>query len=358
MSRITTLIKRPVYALLIIFLLISGGLYVLQRFSIDLLPGLNYPLINVVTQYPGVAPEDVELLVTRPIELELQGIRGVRRTSSISAMGISQVTVEFSQGFNLITARQLVSAGLSNLAGTLPPDVHPDLDNLGSRLQQIIEYTFVNPDIPGTQLRQTIKYQLVPALQTLSGISRIEVLGGQREAFTVEPDLQKLQQVHLSVQDLRDALIASNITVSGRYLTENYQDIPIRGYGQVQSPDDVARIYVKSTPDGAPIMLKDVATVKQAALPEHYSIRADQLPAVAIIVQKQPGFSTPDLAHSVSDKIDQMRSLLPASTRIQKVYDQSEIIDESIHGVEIEMLLGALLAILVLHYFLRRWKPT
>jgi len=358
MSRVTTLIKRPVYALLIIFLLLSGGLYVLQHFSIDLLPGLNYPLINVVTQYPGVSPEDVELLVTRPIELELQGIRGVRRTSSISAMGISQVTVEFSQGFDLVTARQLVSAGLSNLAGTLPPEVHPDLDNLGSRLQQVVGYTFVNPDIPATQLRQTIKYQLVPALQTLSGISRVEVLGGRRAAFTVEPDLQKLRQVHLSVRDLRDALQASNITVSGRYLTENYQDVPIRGYGQVQSPEDVASVYLKSAPDGSPILLQDVATVREGALPEHYSIRADQLPAVAIMVQKQPAYGTPKLAHAVDRKIAGMRSLLPAGTRIHKVYDQSEIIDESIHGVEMEMLLGALLAILVLHYFLRRWKPT
>jgi len=358
MERFLAFVKRPVYAVLIILILAAGGFFALQKFSVDLLPSLNYPLLNVVTQYPGIAPENVELLVTNPIEQQLQGIQGVRRTSSVSSMGISQVTVEFQNKFDIVTARQLISAALSNIAGTLPPDVHPEIDNLGSRLNQVIGYTFVNTDVPQTELRQTIQYKLVPALRALNGISRIEVMGGRRESITVEPDLSRLTQLNLSVQDIRLALQQNNINVSGSYLTRFHQDEPIQGFGQVQSLQDVRRIFLKSTGDGTPILLGDVATIRSDYLPEHYAIRSNQLPAVALIVQKQSGYSSVRLAHDIDKKIHTLNALLPEGTSVHKVYDQSEMIDESIHGVEMEMLLGAILAILVLFYFLRRWKPT
>jgi CzcA family heavy metal efflux pump len=358
MSRYLTFIKRPVYAVLLIFLLLAGGFYALQKLSVSLLPGLNYPLLNLVTQYPGTSPENMELLVTRPIELEMQGIRGIRRTYSISTMGISQVTVEFSSGFDQLSARQLVSAALSRISANLPPNVHPVIDNLGSRLDQIIGYTFTNLQIPQTKLRQLVEYQLAPALHTIHGISRIQVLGGQKESFTVEPNLQKLMQFNLSVADIQAILQTSNLNVSGYYLTGFYHDIPILGKGQIEKIEDVENLYVKDGGNGIPVLLKDVATVRLDYLPEHYSISSDQTPAVALIIQKQPNFSTIQVAREVNSKIMALRKLLPEGTEYHKFYDQSEVINESIGGIEIEIIIGAILAILVLHYFLRRWKST
>ena len=351
-------LKQPAYTVLLIVFLVFAGGWALFKMPVEFFPGLNYPLVNIVTQYPGASSEDVELLVTRPIEGAVQSIRGVRRTSSISAMGVSQVTVEFGQRYDLLSARQLISAALSRLSGRLPAGTHPLIDNLGSRMQQIVGYTIVNSRIPQTKLRQSVEYQLVPVLRSIPGISRIDVMGGERPAFVVEPNLAHLKQLGLSLLDLKQLLLASNVTLSGRYLEENHLDIPIRGNGQVQSLHDLRFLPVRSQPNQPPIFLKDVATVRKGHIPEHYVIRSDNRPAVAIVIQKTLGTSATGIARKVDKKIREYHSVLPTGSKIQKFYDQSEILNESMAGVKNELWMGAILAILVLFIFLRRWYPT
>ncbi len=351
-------LKQPVYTVSLIVLLLFAGVWAIFKMPVEFFPGLNYPLVNIVTQYPGASSEDVELLVTRPIEGAVQTIRGVRRTSSISAMGVSQVTVEFGQGYDLLSARQLISAALSRLSGRLPPGTHPLIDNLGSRMQQIVGYTIANPHVPQTELRQAVEYRLVPVLRGIPGISRVDVMGGERPAFVVEPRLARLKQLRLSILDLKQILLANNVTLSGRYLEENHLDIPIRGNGQVQSLDDLRFLPVRSQPSHLPVFLKDIATVRKGHIPEHYLIRSNNRPAVAIMIQKTLSSSATNVARRVDQKIRQYRSILPPGSQIRKFYDQSEILNESMAGVKNEMWMGAVLAILVLFVFLRRWYPT
>ncbi|GBE26469.1 nickel and cobalt resistance protein CnrA [bacterium BMS3Bbin03] len=351
-------LKQPAYTVLLILLLVFAGGWALFKMPIEFFPGLNYPLVNIITQYPGVSPEDVELLITRPIEGEVQAIRGVRRTSSISAMGVSRVTVEFGQGYDLLAARQFISAALSRIGGRLPQGVHPSIDNLGSRMQQIVGYTLVNTSIPQSRLRQIAEFHLIPVLHSIPGVSRIDVMGGQRPAFVVEPDVARLKQLGIGLLRLKQLLLASNVNVSGRYLEENHLDIPIRGNGQVQTLDALRFIRVKSQPDGAPIFLKDVAAIRKGHIPEHYLIRSNGRPAVAILVQKAIGTSATAIAKKVDEKMRALSSLLPPGTRVNKFYDQSEILNESMAGVKNEMWMGAILAIFVLFVFLRRLYPT
>jgi len=350
-------IKRPVYSLLFMLVLIAGGIWGLMHMPVDYFPGLKYPLVNVVTQYPGVSPQDMEVLVTRPIENRLQGLRGVHRTSSISAMGISQVTVKFSQGYNMLQARQLVSAALSQLTGQLPDGINPLIDNLGSRMQQVIGFTFENSYLSQTELRRIIQYRLKPALHSVAGISRIDVFGGLRSAFIVEPDINALRRFHISLDDLVLLLKKNNVTVSGRYLTSGYLDIPIRGNGRFYRLDDVRLLPVGKNSLGLPIFLKDIAKIYKGGLPEHYIVRSGSHPAVVLIVQKAVGYSTINVAHAVDKKVHNLRNLLPPHTIVHKYYDQSEILDESMNGVKKEMLFGALLAMLVLFLFIRRLTP-
>lgn len=350
-------IKRPVYSVLFMLILIAGGIWGLMHMPVDYFPGLKYPLVNVISQYPGVSPQDMEILVTRPIENRLQGLRGVHRTSSISAMGISQVTVEFSQGYNMLQARQLVSAALSQLAGQLPEGVNPLIDNLGSRMQQIIGFTFENPQISQTELRRIIQYRLKPALHSVAGISRIDVFGGLRPAYIVEPDADALRRLHLSMNDVARILKENNVVYSGRYLTKGYLDIPIRADGRVYELSDLRWLPVSKTDNGLPVFLKDVAGIHKGGLPEHYIVRSGKQPAVVLVVQKADGYGTINVAHAVEKKVHQLKSLLPPHTIIHKYYDQSEILDESMNGVKNEMLFGALLAMLALFLFIRRLIP-
>ncbi len=350
-------IKRPVYSVLFMLILIAGGIWGLMHMPVDYFPGLKYPLVNVITQYPGVSPQDMEILVTRPIENRLQGLRGVHRTSSISAMGISQVTVEFSQGYNMLQARQLVSAALSQLAGQLPEGINPLIDNLGSRMQQIIGFTFENSQISQTELRRIIQYRLKPALHSVAGISRIDVFGGLRPAYIVEPDADALRRLHLSMNDIARILKENNVVYSGRYLTKGYMDIPIRADGRVYTLNDLRRLYVGKTANGLPIFLNDIAHIRKGGLPEHYIVRSGKQPAVVLVVQKADGYGTINVAHAVENKVHRLQSLLPPHTIIHKYYDQSEILDESMNGVKNEMLFGVLLAMLALFLFIRRLTP-
>ncbi len=351
-------IRRPFFSLAIIVMLIAAGSWSLFNMPVDYFPGINYPLINVVTQYPGASPQDMEILVTDPVENALEGIRGVKRTSSVTTMGHSEVTVEFSNRYSVKDARQLTSAALSTLAGQLPQGVTPVIDNLGSRMQDVIGFTFDNPGVPPYLLRDIVQFRIKPALLSLGNISRIDVIGGQRPAFIVEPDPGKLRLLHLSLSDIDTVLKENNIIVSGRYIRRHYYDIPIRGNGQYQKLSDLDYLKVATQKDGNPVYLKDIATLRMGGLPEHYSVRSNQYPAVAVIVQKAAGTGSIEVASDVQKKLQSLKTLLPPGTEVHKFYDQSEVLSRSMDGVRKEVYLGAILAMVVLFLFLQRTAPT
>ncbi len=351
-------VKRPFYSLAIVIVLVVTGTWSLYKMPVDYFPGINYPLINVVTEYSGVSPRDMEILVTRPIENAMQGIRGVKRTSSVTTMGHSEVTVEFSNAYSVMDARQLTAAALSTLSGQLPQGVVPVMDNLGSRMQQVIGFTFVNLQIPPYQLRDMIQYRIKPALLSLKNISRIDVIGGEQPAFIVEPDAQKLRLLHLSLRDVEKVLKDNNIIVSGRYLERNYYDVPIRGNGQYQKLSDLQNLKVATRANGLPILLKDIAQITKGGLPKHYMVRSGKYPAVAMLVQKTAGSGSIKVAAAVQKLLQTLKKLLPPGTKIHTFYDQSEILSRSLSGVREEIYTGAVLAMLILLLFLRRIGPT
>lgn len=351
-------VRRPFYSVAIVIILMIAGTWSLYKMPVDYFPGLNYPLVNVISQYSGVSPRNMEILVTRPVENALQGIRGVQRTSSVTTMGHSQVTVEFGNAYSVMEARQLTAAALSTLSGQLPPGVLPVIDNLGSRMQQVIGFTFTNPRVPSSRLRDIIQYRLKPALLSLRNISRIDVLGGERPAFIVEPDVQKLRLLHLSMRDVEKVLKDNNIVVSGRYLEKNYYDVPIRGNGQYQTLSDLQNLKVTTRANGLPVLLKDIAQIKKGGLPQHYLVRSGEYPAVAIMVQKTEGSGSVEVASAVQKSMQALKKILPPGTKIYKFYDQSEILRASMSGVREEIYIGAVLAMLILFLFLRRLAPT
>ncbi len=351
-------VKRPFYSLAIVIVLVAAGTWSLYKMPVDYFPGINYPLINVVTEYSGVSPRDMEILVTRPIEDALQGIRGVRRTSSVTTMGHSEVTVEFSNAYSVMDARQFTAAALSTLSGQLPQGVVPVIDNLGSRMQEVIGFTFTNLKVPPYKLRDIIQYRIKPALLSLKNISRIDVIGGEKPAFIVEPDAQKLRLLHLSLQDVEKVLKDNNIIVSGRYLEKNYYDVPIRGNGQYRNLSDLQNLKVATRANGLPVLLKDIAQITKGGLPQHYMVRSGKYPAVAMLVQKTEGSGSIEVASSVQKSLQTLKKLLPQGTQIHKFYDQSEILSRSMSGVREEIYIGAVLAMLILFLFLRRIAPT
>jgi len=340
------LLHHPIAVILGGLLLGLGGLVSLRGLPVDLFPRLDYPLINVITHYPAGTAEDMEQLITRPIENAMLGLTHLRRVRSTSAPGFSQVTVEFTWGVDVLQARQLVGNRLATVS--LPSGTTPELENIGTSLAMLSTYTLSGGDPVAT--RTFVQYQLAPRLAALPGIARVQVMGGGEAAWRIDVDPLALKRHHLSAQTIAAAVKVSNVLDTGGYLEQHGRDLLIRTEGRLLTLDDLKQVAVGRGADGRPVRLGDVASVYAGIKPQRYVITSDRLPAVAFTVQKQPGASTMAVSEEVDKALAQLH--LPPDTRLEKFYDQAEIIGLAYRNMRNNLLVGALLAIIAVVWVL------
>ncbi len=350
------LIDHPRVALLALAALALLGVHAAFHLPVDLFPDLDVPVVNVITHDPGATPEDVELLLTRPVEGEMRAIPGVERVASTSAQGISQVTVQLAWGTSVGDARQLVQAGLAHLQGTLPPGVVPQLETLGTTLQEVAGYVLYGGADP-VALGSLARNELAARLKGVAGVSSIQVLGGDRRAYWVDlrPDL--LARLHLSVADVADRLDRHNASAVAGFLDQGGREYLVRGDARIEGLDDLASVPLVAAADRS-VLLGAVAELSEGRAPRHYAIRGDGRPAVALVVRKQPGSSPARVVAGVDRALAGLGRLLPPGTRVEKFYDQSEILAESQREIVVDLVLGAALAVVVLFLFLGALRPT
>lgn len=349
------LATRPLVVFAAVAVLLLAGLGSVRRMPVDLLPGLNYPLINVVTQYPAGTARDMELLVTRPIEHALQGLQQVRRVRSVSTAGFSQVTVEFDWGVDVLAARQLVSSALAQVRSALPSGVQPQLENLGTSLAMISTYT-VAGDASPVAMRNWVDAVLAPALTAQPGVARVQVMGGGVQALRVSLDPLALQAHGLSATAVVQAIRRANVLDTGGFVTRHGRDVLVTTRAQLRTVRALRAVLLKHTPDGEALRLGDVAHVYAAAVPERYAITSDRQPAVAFMVQKQPGASTLAVSHAVDAALAGMP--VPLGMQVHKFYDQAGIIGQAYRNLRDDLLTGALLSVLALFFVLGRSRGT
>lgn len=355
MPAVEWLIRRPFIPFLGVLLLVAGGLTSFRQLPVDLFPDLNYPLINIVTHYPAGTAQDVELLITRPIENVMRGLQGLRRLRSISTAGFSQVTVEFAWGTNVLGARQLVSSALAQVSPSLPVRITPELENIGTSLAMVSTYTVSGGENP-VALRNWTQYVLAPALASVRGVALVHVMGGGRAALRIDLDPLRLKAHHLSASDISTAIRRANVLGTGGFIEAYGRDQLITSRGQIRDIKELKGVLVGRNASGLPVTLGDVAKVYAGALPERYTITQDRLPAVAFLIQKQPGAST----LAVSSGIDAALARLspPGGAHIEKFYDQADIIGLAYRNMRNQLLLGALLAVVTLFAVLGRSRTT
>jgi CzcA family heavy metal efflux pump len=350
------ILRQPFLMGLALVVLAFLGIYGALRMPVDLFPDLNVPLVNVVTQVPGSAPQDVELLVTRPLENQLRGVQGVARVSSSSFVGLSVVTVQFDWSVSLLQAQQLVTSAIAQTAGLLPPGATPRVALLGTALQEVVRYVAVGGTDPVT-LRRTIQYDLASRLMGLPGVSFVEVLGGEERAFVIHVRPEALAALNLTLQDLLSVLRANNVTEEGGYLERSSKEYLIRGHARLETAGDLRSLPLKAT-GGETVLLGSVAQVEDGRVPRHYVVEGSGLPGVAFSVLKQPGADTLAVARGVESSLRGLKDLLPRGTVLQKVYDQSEMLGRARGEILHDLLLGALLAALVLVFFMGSLRPA
>ncbi len=349
------IIDEPIVVILLVAVSLWGGAYGLFHMPVGLFPGLDIPVVNIISHLPGASPEDMEALVTRPVEDRLRTIPGLHRLSSTSIGGISQITAEFNQGVSLTDVRQLVQGELSSVQRVLPAGVRPRLENIGTTLQEVAGYVVTGGDDP-VKMRTLIQREIGGRLLAVDGVSRIEVLGGDLPAYVVRLRPGALAEHHLTITAVSAALAGYNRMAATGFIERGSREYSLRGDSRLKTIADVLAVPV--TAGEHPVLLGDIADVRPGRVPRHYQVHGDGVEAVALVVSKQPGADTIDVVKGIDRELAKSRSLLPAGAKIRKFYDQADIITEARDSLFHDLIAGALLVTGVLVFFLGAWRAS
>ncbi len=341
-------------------LLLGGGVYTAATLPVDVFPDLTTPTVTVLTEAHGMAPEEVETLVTFRVETAVNGASGVRRVRSSSAQGISIVWVEFDWGADIFRARQIVSEKLQLVARQLPPGVDPPLmAPVTSIMGEILLIGMTSPQHDAMEIRTAADWVVRPRLLAIPGVAQVAPIGGDVLQYQVLVDPFRLAAHGVSLGDVvRTASAASAVASGGVYQVEG-QEVLIRGIGRVRTSDDLGATVV-TTRGAAIVRLRDVADVRVGPKPKigTASVRAE--PAVVLSVQKQPAANTLALTAAIDDAMDELSSgALPEGIAIDRaIFRQADFIALAVDNVIAALRDGAVLVVLVLFAFLWNVRTT
>lgn len=350
--------NRLVIVCLAIAVIVLGSL-VTQSLPIDVLPKLTRPRVVLVTECEGLAPEEVEQRVTFPLETAINGASGVSAVRSSSDIGLSVINVEFDWGANVYTARQVVQERIATVSDQLPKDVRPQMGPISSLLGQIVLVGMwcENDSTSPLELRTVADWVVRQRLLTIDGVSQVITMGGGRKQYHVLVDLHKMHQFDVSMEEVETALGQSNLNVSGGFMSRDSREFLIRGLGRFKTVEQIQDTVVRDTSD-RPILIAQIATVKEAAQTKRGDSSVNGKPAVVLTIQKQPDADTRAVTQQIHEAIEELKSSLPEGVIIDSTYEQREFIDHSVANVIEALRDGAILVVIVLFLFLFNFRTT
>ena len=349
------LVVLVVAALLIVF-----GVWTTLQLPVDVFPDLNRPTVTILTEAPGLAPEEVEALVTRPIETAMNGAPGVERVRSSSAVGLSIVYVEFAWGTDIYRDRQLVSERLQLVRDQLPETAEATMGPISSIMGEIALIGIESPNgsVPPFELRTLGEQTIGRRLLTIPGISQVIAIGGGLKQYVVQPNPELLAAANLSLNDVVEAVEQSNVNTTGGFVSQGGRELVVRNVGRTTDLRELAATPVGAFRNGVPIPLAAVADVTIGTAPKRGDAGVNARPAVILMVQKQPGTATIQLTEQIEEALHQLGTSLPADVRTRVLFRQATFIEASIKNVEEALRDGAILVTIVLFIFLLNFRTT
>ncbi len=345
-------LKHRLLTLLVILLVSIWGVFTYIRMPKDIYPDLNAPLVTIITENEGMAAEDVERLITFPLESLLNGAPHVTRVRSESATGDSVITVEFDWGTDIYLARQIVSSKLELIVGRLPIGTsHPILGPVSSRMGEIFEFAVVGEDTDPMELRSVADWTVRYRLQGVEGVSFVINLGGFVKQFQVFLNPEMLRHYNITIKEIKEAIENSNRNFSGGIIRKKSQESLIKGIGRIETIKNIENTVITSR-NNVPIYVRDVADVRIGRKFRRESGSHNAKEAVYVTVEKQYGGDTLSTIRNIKEALTEITRDLPEKIHIKAFYDQSKLIIKSIHHVEITMLEGAILIVLVMLLFM------
>lgn len=347
--------------LVIAALCLVAGIYSTMHTEVDVFPDLNAPTVVVMTEAEGMAPEEVERLVTFPIETAVNGATNVRRVRSSSATGFSIVNIEFDWGTDIYKARQIVSEKIAMVGADLPENVgNPTLGPQASILGELMIIGLTADTTSMQDLRTIADWTIRPRLLSTGGVAQVAVMGGDIKEYQILMDPGKMRRHGVSMDEVIYAVKGMNQNASGGTLYEYGNEYIVRGLLSTNDLDELKKAVVKTSENGLPITLDAIADVRIGPKTPVLGVASnDGKPAVLLTVTKQPNTNTLALTGRLDNALGELKANLPADVKINsQIFRQSRFIDSSIDNVKKSLIEGAIFVIIVLFIFLMNWRTT
>jgi HAE1 family hydrophobic/amphiphilic exporter-1 len=349
-------IRRPVATAMFYLVLITVGVVGYTRLPVDLLPEIEYPRLTVYVNYPNVGPQEIESIITEPLENALSGVPNLERMTSRSEEGRSRVSLEFGRGTDLDEAANDLRSALDRFRDDIPPEAEqPGIWKFDPNSQEIIDISVTSP-MGLERLTQTLEREVSRRFEQIPGVGAITVNGGVYREIQVQLRRDRLAAASLTPADVRDAIADENVQLPGGNVKEGVRNLYVRSIGEYESLDEI-RSTVVAIRNGAPIRVRDIATVVDGYEDMGDIARLGGAPVLRMEIQKQSGANTVAVAEEIRAEVGRINADRDDLT-LTVVSDQSTFIRQSMDAVKAAAFWGGLLAILILYLFLRNGSTT
>ena len=353
-------LKNRMIVILLSVISMVYGAYTLSKMPVDVFPDLNKPTVTIMTESGGMASEEVEQLITFPLETAMNGLPGVEAIRSVSSAGLSFIYVTFDWSVDIYRARQMVSERLSSMDGAIPDGIVSRMGPISSIMGEIMQIAIPIDEskISSMQVREYADWVLRPRLMAIPGVAQVIPIGGQVRQFQVQPNTRRMAELGLSILQIEDALRGYSANTSGGFLESNNREYLIRHIGRTSSLEDLKNIAV-SNRNGQTILLRQVADITFAPAVKRGDAGYEGGPAVILGVQKQPSADTVVLTKKIESAITELKQGLPTGMDAPKVtFRQASFIDASISTLEGKLIGASIFVAVVLYFFLGTIRPV
>ena len=352
----TARFAKPV--IFVIVTLIAIGAYLAYTIPVAVFPATDFPRI-VVGIDNGVAPiNQMQVMVTRPIEEAMNSVPGLEQVRSTTSRGSGEVNLFFNWNVDMFQTLQYVNAALARVQPSLPATAKLTANRLTFAAFPILAYSLTSDSMPQSQLWELANYTIKPRLNRVNGVSMVVLQGGRVPEFQIEPDPAKLLQAQVTVPGILDAVSKTNMIDSPGLIENNHALALTLVTGQTRQPSEIENIVVRTTPNGVPVRIGDIATVSPSVMPVYTMVTANGVAAVLLNIFRQPDSNTVAVADAAASELKQIQQTLPPGVKVQTFYDQSTLVRDSIASVRDAILIGLILAAIILVLFLRDWGSS
>jgi len=351
-------VKRPVFTVMIMVGLLVLGLVGFRRLGADLFPDVSFPAVVVTVPYPGASPEEVETLISKPVEEAVVSINGIDRVRSFSREGSSLVFVLFDLGTEISEAATEVRERVSQVRYKLPEESkEPIISRFDVSASPILTYTLRGSESL-SELRDYAEDVIAPAIEQVEGVAAVEVTGGAEREIRVIVDRPKLDALGLTLPGLVARLSSENLNVPAGHFDEGTREVSVRTVGEFKSPDQIRDVIVATAKDGSVVRLSDVASVDDGFADLRTQVRVNGKDGVVFSIRKQSGKNTVEVSDAVKAKLAAIQGTFPKGWTAAPIIDLSRFIKNSVSQVEEHIVLGGLMAILIILVFMMDLRST